>query len=227
MKIGKYSIPKFRLPSMLMAVQKIYDKFEGGDISPSLIAGLLGQPITSGGFLQKLADMRSYGLIVGRGSVKVSDIGKKVTHPENEEEKTLALKTAICNIELWDVLFTRFGVALPEDDFWLDLKQITGAEAPEAKEKAMFIRKAYLDDIGLLKVSETPKTPVSNNAIYRGGVASAPTQASSGAIGYIGFPEYSKSPIEIKDEVSYNIAKQILDAIGKKLKEKESEKSNK
>lgn len=228
MKIGKYSIPKFRLhPTLLNEVKKTYDKFEGGDVSPSLIADLLGQKITSGGFLQKLADMKAYGLISGRGKLKVSDLGKKIAYPVNEEEKMMALEVAIRSIELWDLLFNKFGASLPEHNFWVDLKQITGAESPEAQTKANLIRKAYLDDVGLLKMGELSKNPVSSDVTYLGGLESTPAQTSGGSIGYIGFPEYSKSPIEIKDEVSYNIAKQILDAIGKKLKEKESEKSNK
>lgn len=38
-------------------------------------------------------------------------------------------------------------------------------------------------------------------------------------VGYIGFPDYSKAPLEIKDEMSYQIAKQLLKAIKKKLEE--------
>ena len=42
------------------------------------------------------------------------------------------------------------------------------------------------------------------------------------AVGYIGFPYYSAAPIEIKDEASLRIARQVLDAIARVIESRQS-----
>lgn len=229
MKIGDYTIPKQRLyPTLVDGVKKIYDKFGGEDTELSLIADVLGHKVTSGGFFQKLADMRAYGVITGRGKVRVTDRGKKLTYPENEVEKMQALESIIRNIPLWDAIYSKFQLSPPDSNFWIDLRQITGVEAPEAKNKAESVRKAYMDDVKYLTPVEKPadaptSAPQTGEAIGRSEIKVEAPQISTGAIGYIGFPEYSRAPIEIKDEVSYTIAKQLLDAIGQRLKKGKGE----
>ena len=159
-KIGTYRIPDKRLfPSLVETTKLIYGKFSSEEISNmDMLAKFLGhKSANSGTFLAKLTYLRAYGLIEGRGTVKVSEIGKKLTYPTNEQEKMEAMEQAILHIPLWKEFYSRWGVNLPNSDFWVDLAKITGLEPPEAQRLAEEVRKAYLDDVKYLKPKETPK----------------------------------------------------------------------
>src|SRR5574341_1923354 len=109
MKIGTHSIPKYRLPGLIEDVKKIYEKFNGEESEPEYVAHVIGHQPKSGSFTQKLADMRSYGLIEGRGKIRVSELGKKVTYG-TEPEKKEALDKLLRNIPIWGILLDKYGV---------------------------------------------------------------------------------------------------------------------
>jgi hypothetical protein len=167
MKIGIYSIPRFRLPKLIDATRKIYDGIKGNEVEPEVVAHLLGLSPASGGFKQKLADLRSYGLITGRGKVKVTELGKKITYPDSEHDKYEAHVQLLRNIPLWNEIYEKYGVSIPRSNFWVDLSKITGVEAPEAKNKEDLIRKAYMDDVKYLKPVEKPISLSKGEAIGR------------------------------------------------------------
>jgi len=158
-KVGKYDIPQFRLyPKLVEATKTLYVTFKA-DEAPDLltVAKLLGHKTDkSGGFLTKLADMRSYGLITSRG-VKVTDLGKKLTYGLNDQEKNEAFKEALMNIPLWKEFYSKFGKTLPTSNFWANLKDITGLEAPDAQRVEEIVRNAYLDDVQYVKEAKKPE----------------------------------------------------------------------
>lgn len=160
MKVGKYDIPQFRLyPNLVEATKTLYETFKA-DEAPDLltVAKLLKHKTAkSGGFLAKLADMRSYGLITSRG-VKVTDLGKKLTYGQTDNEKNEAFKEALLNIPLWKELYSKFGKTIPTSNFWAKLTEITGLEAPDAQKVEEIVRNAYLDDIQYVKEEKKPET---------------------------------------------------------------------
>jgi hypothetical protein len=238
MKIGSYTIPNNRLRTLIEDAKKVYEKFPNEEVEAEFIAHTLDNSPTSGAFKQKLADLRSYGLLEGRGKIRISELGKKVTYG-HEDEKREAFEKIIKNIPLWGIFFDKYGVSIKEDNFWVDLAKITGLERPESQNKAEWVRKAYLDDVryykpvekaqesGLGQENQPERVPMSIDRRETQMETQQFSQNTINAIGYIGFPEYSKAPIEIKDELSYNIAKQLLEAIGNKLKEKTKEVTGK
>ncbi|MCZ7400121.1 MAG: hypothetical protein O8C62_10700 [Candidatus Methanoperedens sp.] len=165
MRIGTHIIPKYRLQSLIDDTKKIYEQFNGRESEPEYIAHTLGHQPKSGSFVQKLADMRSYGLIDRRGKISVSELGKKITYG-TESEKTEALDKILRNIPLWGIFLDKFGVNIKEETFWVDLAQITGVERLEAQTKANEVRKAYLEDVRYYKPVEKaqelpePKNPI-------------------------------------------------------------------
>lgn len=156
MKIGNYRVPTFRLyPNLIAYTKKIYDKFPNEETKVEYVAQLIGHTShRSGTFLQRAADLRSYGLIEGKGKIKVSELGKKITHG-NETERTEAIEKAIRNIALWDTFLNKFGTSIEEEDFWVVLAKITGMERLEAQNKAKWILNAYMEDIRHLKSVES------------------------------------------------------------------------
>ncbi len=140
----------------LMFVRLAEVKF---DEAPDLltVAQLLGHKTDkSGGFLTKIADMRSYGLITSRG-IKVTDLGKRLTYGETDEEKNEAFREALLIIPLWKELYSKFGKTLPTDKFWAQLGRIAGLEAPDAQKAEEMVRKAYLDDFQYVKQEKKPE----------------------------------------------------------------------
>jgi hypothetical protein len=161
MMVGKYSYPTYRVGALLKDVRILYDKFENKYISTEHISQLLGHKPKSGGFNQKLADLKSYGLIVGsRGSYRVSDIGIKATYPGNPGESEAALDKAVRRIDLWRIIYEKCGKVPEEHTFWIDLAEITDVSRPESQKKADTVRKAYMEDAKYILSVEKPVTPL-------------------------------------------------------------------
>lgn len=159
MRVGNYTIPNMRLvPKLVGATKTIYETYSSEEISDmNAVAQLLGhKSARSGTFLQKMTFLRAYGLIEGRGAVRVSEVGKKITYG-TDQEKAEAIKKAILNIPLWKELFARYSIDLPKDNFWAVLSKITGLEPPRAQIVADYVQKAYLDDTRYIKVEKKPE----------------------------------------------------------------------
>ena len=108
----------------------------------------------SGAWLSKLADMRLYGLLEPR-AIKVTSLAEKLTYGTEEEKQEATTKTVL-NIPLWKELYSRFGVELPDSNFWVQLQRITGLDSLEAQKYADSVIKAYLDDISHIKATGKP-----------------------------------------------------------------------
>jgi hypothetical protein len=227
-RVGMYTYPLFRLSSLLNATKTLHEKFGNKDFTRDHVAQVLGQKSTSGGLSQKLADLKSYGLISdSHGKFVVTEVGIKATFGR-EVEKKEALDKAVKNIPLWRSIYEKCGKEPLADTFDLDLAEITGITAPESKNVAGTVRKSYMDDIKYMLSVKTPEEEPEPEKPSSGGDLDpargrksgmeCQTDISGSAIGYIGYPEYSQAPIEIKDAISLEIAQKLLDAIGAKIK---------
>jgi hypothetical protein len=160
MKVGtKYEYPDWRLsPTLVDNLKKMYGKFGLNKIEDkNMLAIFLGHTGPSGGFLSKMGALRTYGLITGRGYIQVSDLGKRIAHPEKLGDPYEAVKEAITQIPFWRVLYEKYtskGVELPDTDFWVDLQEIADLVPDEAKKTSKHVRKDYLDDVQYLKSLE-------------------------------------------------------------------------
>jgi len=160
LNIGTCYIPDIRLnPSLIQSVEIIYNKFESRDVDYETLAPLLGHASSmSGAFTSKMAVMRAYNLIEGRGKVRVTETGRKIALPNTSSERNEGLIEAVTSIPLWKELwerYTKFGKDLPTSDFWLELRQICGISPEEAQRRAEYVQKAYLDDIQGIEVPKT------------------------------------------------------------------------
>lgn len=138
---------------MIEDTKKIYDKFPNEEVESEFIAHAISYKPTGGAFKQRLADLRLYGLIEGRGKIKVSELGKMATYG-HETEKTDAFEKIIRKVPLWSIFLDKYKVSIKEENFWIDLAKITGVERPVAQTKAGFIRTAYMEDVKYLKPVE-------------------------------------------------------------------------
>ncbi len=225
MKIGKYYYPRYDLKSLTEDVKVLYGEYAKTEITREHIATKLKCSSTSGGFGQKLADFRAYGLLDGRGTFHVTDLGMKASGYGTDQEKAEAMDSAVRKIELWRLIYEKWGTSIPADTFWIDLAEITGVERSESKTEADSVRKAYMDDARYLLSVKTPvkepepvkPSPINDPEPARGRsnqIMTEPTQtASKDFVAYLGFPEYIERPLVIKDPLSLGIAKELMKAI--------------
>ena len=221
--IGNCTIPKYRLGLLLEQTEKLYRKFGAEETNSKAIAEELGYPRRSNPFYTKLKDFSTFGLLEGEGrSIRVTELGKKVIQQDNSNKRE-ALDEIIRNIPLWDKLLNEYGTKIDKKGFSERLAEITNAELSDVQKQAEKIRRAYLDDVEYIKLTDTSTRLQESQkqdarTIPEQGTPSIGTQPiiSKEAVGYVAFPEYHTS-IEIKDEISYDLAQQLLDAIGKKL----------
>jgi len=212
-KVGKYDIPWFRLhPSLVEATKTLYEQYKSDEAPDTLtVANLLGHKTNkSGGFLTKLADLRSYGLITSRG-IKVTDLGKKLTYGETEDDKNEAYKEALLNIPLWKELYGKFGKTLPTSNFWVQLSKISGLEAPDAQKVEEIVRKAYLDDFQYVKEEKKREKGASDMGV-EGEIDTSTAIIEVKVGGY-----YQKLPYT---EDGIKLAKGFLDLLENQLKTK-------
>jgi hypothetical protein len=204
---------------LLDATREIYEQFKGDEVSTEHIAPILGQKPKSGSFLQKMADLRSYGLITGsRDKIKVTELGKQVTLFKDEAEKNAALQEIVSNIPLWRIFLDKYGYDIDEKNFWVELVRITGAERFDAQKEAKSVRRAYLKDVRYIKPVDEPTKPSQNGeALDR--------EAADGTWSMEALPTESKiaivniesqgyrTRIEIKDWKSYKMLQNTLKSI--------------
>lgn len=215
MKVGDKQIPENRLPSLIDAVKTLYGKFGTDERDDDLVARVLGHSTAkSGAYIQKKADMRTFGLLEPRGPVKVTELGRKVSYPKNTQEEQEGLIEAIRNVELWKLLYEKYtekGESIPSD-LWTDITDWTGIPPEQAQNMSEIIRKDYLEDIKYIKpvfelekvVEETePEKIDKKDAIPEGTVGRV---ILSGA-----------GHIDVKDEATYTLAEAYLKVFADKL----------
>lgn len=226
MKLGSYSIPKYRLVSLLDDTKRMYERFKSDENSNDLIASFLGHSPTSGGFFQKLADLRAFGLIEGRGGKsKVTKLGIDATLGINNE-RNLALAKIVKNIPLWGILYEKYGKEIHVDNFWIDVEKITGIERVDAQKNAEYIRNAYNEDAKYINIVEKPKEPVDQEISQprakgmddRSIDMETTTVTNLNKLVMIKYPGIGTITLDLNDEVNVSIAENILNTIRAKLK---------
>lgn len=148
MLLGTYEVPEFRIDTLQDDIKKVYDSILSDEIGSNDLAKMLGYAAnTSGNFYRKTSSMQYFGLLEGRGTFKVSELGKGLAHPESEEDKKRLLNQAVFHVKLWNEIYKKWKKDPPTDNFWVQIKNITGIESPQAQKISSQVRKWYLDDV--------------------------------------------------------------------------------
>lgn len=233
MRIGKMVVPNFRLEFLLPALKKIDSTFKGEEGSRQDIADILDQEVKSGTLSQKIGDFKTYGLLEGRkDKIAVTELGKRAVSSD-EAERNQAVEEAVMHIPLWSLFLRKYGKSIGKEHFAVTLRRDTGAAQSVAEKNAKFVRNAYLKDVRLIQSVDEPKTPpesddmLETKAVDRTWHMESKSNDLKKASGYIWYPEYGQSPIEIKDELSFAIAEKVLEAISLDLKRRQKETARK
>ena len=149
-KLGQYSYPDIRFGDAVEIANRILNKFKG-TVSVKGLAWELGMAEGSGTLFAKVAALRDFGLVEGRGELRVSQLAQRVLHPTNSEEGLEATAEAFQRVELLSQLYTRFEGEVPDDmSLLVGLEEISRAPRDEIVKRAPLIQKHLTDAIRVL-----------------------------------------------------------------------------
>ena len=226
--------PLFPLHNAIRVALAVKDS--GGanvDVPKASIASQLGGSATSGAFLQRLSSARSFGLIEGRGSYRLTPQAKRYFFPGSEEEKKKAMLTFITSPPVFHEVIKRFdGNVLPAPEMLANILHRELGVADSWKERiAGFFARAMMqagviDAQGYLRyraaqhsmTSETPikstgivvePPPTSSNTQETGGFQSSPVTDSPPQNGGVNAWKYSYEGQTVRVETTGEISPQL------------------
>jgi hypothetical protein len=149
-KLGPYSYPDIRFGDSVEIAGRILTKFKGA-VSVKGLAWELGMAEGSGTLFAKVAALRDFGLVDGRGELHVTSLAQRVLFPTGEVEGRQARAEAFQRVELLRLLYERFQGEVPDDSSLLiGLEEITHAARDEIVRRASLIQKHLTDAVRIL-----------------------------------------------------------------------------
>lgn len=149
--LGRYRYPYRGLESSLKEIQKAETALKHGMTRRGL-ADALGVKY-SGWFFEKIADMKMYGLIEGRGTVKLTELADKILHGITEDEKRQAKETAWLTPDAIRLVHEIFKGKVPsrEEEYLAIVGEKSGeksrAKLPQKARQVLTLYKESLKDI--------------------------------------------------------------------------------
>ena len=150
-KLGTYSYPDIRFGDAVEISGRILSKFKGA-VTVKGLAWELGMAENSGTLFAKIAALRDFGLVEGRGELRVSDLARKIIHPTSSEEHRESSIAAFQRVELLRALYERFEGEVPDDTGLLvGLEETTKAPRNEIVRRFTLIQKHLADATRVMK----------------------------------------------------------------------------
>ncbi len=144
-KLGPYSYPDIRFGDAVEIAGRILTKFKG-TVSVKGLAWEMGMAEGSGTLFAKVAALRDFGLVEGRGELRVTPLAQRVLHPADSAEAFQARAEAFQRVELLRRLYNRFQGEVPDDPgLLIGLEEVTRAPRDEIVRRASLIQK-HLND---------------------------------------------------------------------------------
>ncbi len=188
-KIGDFRFPDIALSDAIKVAELVIRQFRGA-ITTSGLAEALGMAERGGGFLHKMAAMRDYGLMEGRGELRTTALAESIVLPDISGESSKAAVEAFTRVELFGKLDERLGDEIPDAErFAIILGEIT-RDRINARRRARTIRRYYADYVNYLRAAHA-------SGIWDESRDAQQTPAESQAR-RVPRPEGSRAPIELK-----------------------------
>jgi hypothetical protein len=145
-KLGKYDAPpRILLSNAVTDAKKIVARFKDNAFTDHELASALGHDTAkSGAFRQRVADLRRYGLVDGRGSTLRASATAQALYAKHPGDYEKAVSDTAFRIPLFRDLHTRFEGSIPADrDLLATLIGITGAPRPELENQLGLLAELY------------------------------------------------------------------------------------
>ena len=149
-KLGPFSYPDIRFADAVEIAQRIATKFHG-TVSVKGLAWELGMAEGSGTLFAKVAALRDFGLVEGRGELRISPLAQRVLHPTSPAEGKESRAESFQRVELLRLLHARFNGEIPDDvSLLVGLEEISRARRDEIVRRASLIQKHLTDAVRIL-----------------------------------------------------------------------------
>ncbi len=206
-KAGTYDYPIRNLDDCIEHLRKARDTVKDRVMTRETFAQAIGQSVKGGGFGVLVGALADYGLVdTGGGQIKTTALGEKILYGE-ADERMKAKQTAVRNVLLFADIYDKFGENPSEEQLRIFLRDKAKVEISEANMLAAEIGKLLKTNLPYLKPApsggggEKPKVPTD-------------------MIGRLETNEYGI--MNIKDELSLNLAIKLLTEIRKVRQWKET-----
>lgn len=144
-KLGTYSYPDIRFSDAVEIAGRIMANFRG-TVTVKGLAWELGMAENSGTLFAKVAALRDFGLVEGRGELRVSALTQRILHPNTPEEGRKAKADAFRRVDLLQSLYERLEGEAPDDKtLMIALEEITRAPREEIVRRFTLIQKHLSD----------------------------------------------------------------------------------
>lgn len=144
-KLGTYSYPDIRFSDAVEIAGRIMNKFRGS-VTVKGLAWELGMAENSGTLFAKVAALRDFGLVEGRGELRVSALAQRILHPNSSEEGRRARADAFHRVDLLQTLYEKFEGEAPDDmSLMVTLEEITRVPRDEIVKRFTLIQKHLSD----------------------------------------------------------------------------------
>jgi len=157
-RLGRFSVPVLPLSQCLLLVKQAFPVLKSGVTRDNLAQAWNLSP-RSGWFNSQVAALKNYGLIEGRGRLRITALAEKLLFPVDENERLEAQREAWLNVEIIRLLHEKLQGALPDDEGPLIalLQEITGASRDKIKEHLSLVKKLYSEAVEVLGISGVEK----------------------------------------------------------------------
>jgi hypothetical protein len=205
-KIGNYRYPDISLSEASRIAKIIYD-FPSHSMSVKTLAEKLGLSTRGGWTGMILFSLKKYGLVEGRGTLRITELGEKLVNPKDDRELASAKETAFDKISLWAKIRKDYGEKVPSSEFWSYLAEKLPVDRTMAQSKAEKIAKLYTESVTFC-FPPTPSDQIDESGRRTGSPmenaqtpasAAPPTRMPSGVVSYGSSDDYN---IWVKKDVT-------------------------
>ena len=214
-KLGDWSYPYIKASKAFDISNRICGSPYNGEISVSGLAQELHLKEGTGGFGNLVKSLKDYGLVAGRGTLKATELAKKIA-VGTTEEASKSKEESFLKIGLFKEINKRIGILVPEKErFSTLLGEITKADRLQVKNKASTVRNLYLDGCRYLKQEKEKSQMVEEESRTKIDMEQA---ISEGVLGRFTLKDVGY--VDITDMDTYGIAEAYMKVLVKKLKTK-------
>lgn len=215
-KLGNWSYPYIKVSKAFDIASIICASPYNGEISVSGLAQERGLKERTGGFGNLVKTLKDYGLVEGRGTLKATELAKKII-VGTTEEKSASKAESFLRIRLFEEINKRVGINVPERQSFSNLLgEITKEDRLKITNKTSTIRNLYLDGSRYLKQQIKPeKERLDMEPSDQPDKFDKSTAILGEMLGKLSTAEYGT--FIFKDKASISVARKILDLIESQL----------
>jgi len=214
-KAGSFDYPSRDLDDCLSYLRRARESLKSREMSREGFAEAIGQSPTGGGFGKLVGAMTNYALVeTGRNLITTTDLGEQILYGTPDEQKT-GREKSVKGIRMFNEIFRKFGSSPTDDQLRMFLRERGGMEIVDAKSAA--------EEIGKLLRKNAVHISAGRETKARG-EPEEPTTLSGPLVGRLEMADYGI--LNIRDEISMDLAISLLTQVKKSRNWSETAKSN-